>query len=159
MVLPSRATSAKTVQQRKGRGTEQENSVQREKERKRLINITLHIHSAKKERENSLELRLHSMCKSIFLNPILWKCCQRLVLWNYVPKFKRKKLQFCALVLHSLKLSEATRVNKRLSLSLKRLKIICYYKFLSNQMVSTMRTSVLARLRTSNSKSLRLWHN
>lgn len=68
VVLPSRATSAKTVQQRKGRGTEQENSVQREREkkRKRLINITLHTHAAKKERENSLELCLYSMCKSIY---------------------------------------------------------------------------------------------
>jgi len=62
VVLPSRATSAKTVQQRKGRGTEQEKSVHREKKKKeRLINITLQIHAATKERENSLELLNHSV--------------------------------------------------------------------------------------------------
>jgi len=36
VVLPSRATSAKTVQQRKGRGTEQEKSVQREKKKRKI---------------------------------------------------------------------------------------------------------------------------
>lgn len=53
MVLPSRATSAKTVQQKKGRGTEQEKSVQRERERKKEINkynFTLYMLQRKKEK-------------------------------------------------------------------------------------------------------------